>query len=543
MAAEDTNKTKVQLIAELEKLRQNLSAYNKNSQHYSQSNFRELEEQYRQVVDHSLEAIYIVQDNRIMFCNLRFAEMFGFKGPLQAFGFDIRGLISPDSLKRVEDEIRARVQGAKEISHYHFFARRLDGRQFEVETLGSRINFRGKPAIQGVMRDISKQRELEEQLRRAQKMEAIGTLAGGIAHDFNNILSIIMGYTDISLASLDDKDRLKHNLAHVLKAAHRAQELVQQILSFSRGGDLRRSRIKVVPVIRDVLKLIRASLPSTIDIKLDIGNEEYSIFADSTQLHQVLMNLCSNAGHAMREKGGILEIQLSDLNRDLAVINELNEVQSPYMRLTVKDTGHGIAPEFKERIFDPFFTTKKVGEGTGLGLSVVHGIVAGLDGEISVESTPGQGAAFHVFIPLMQTVEEETSPQESYDMIYGSGQLILFVDDEASLRDIAKEMLEQLGYVVREFGSSHDALNAFRQSSADYDLVITDLTMPKMTGIELTVEFHTIRPDIPVILCTGFTRELNTAELSDLGIDALLQKPFSRDQLAEVVGKVLQRVK
>jgi PAS domain S-box-containing protein len=533
MAAEDNLKTKAQLIAELEKLREQVSQPDRGS--FPQ----EIEEKYLQVVDHSLEGIYIVQDHLLKFCNQRFAEMYGFKYPQEALDIDVRGLISPRSKETVDREIKARISGEKQVSHYHFFARRTDGKEFEVETLGSRINYRGEPAVQGVMRDVSKQRELEEQLRRAQKMEAIGTLAGGIAHDFNNILSIIMGYADMSLSSLEKPEKLKHNLSHVLKAAHRAQDLVQQILSFSRQGEIQPVRVKVAPIVREALKLIRASLPSTIDIRQETGDENYRVFADPTQLHQVLMNLCSNAAHAMREKGGVLDVQISDLNRDLASIAEMNTAPSPYMRLTVKDTGHGMTAEVKERIFDPFFTTKGVGEGTGLGLSVVHGIVAGMDGEISVESAPGEGTAFHLFIPLLLD-EEDTAPEKkSKPAIPRGSEHILLVDDESVLRDMGRKMLEQLGYTVNVQPGSLEALEAFRTAPQEFHLVVTDLTMPGLTGIELAVELHNTRPDVPVILCTGNTRELDREELTDLGIDDLLLKPFNKMKIANIVRRVL----
>jgi len=546
-------KTKAQLIEEINELKERLVLTRNEpycAEHKTQEAMRlqteewlrESEEKYKTFVENSLEGLYIIQQGKIVYCNQRLVEMFGLKSVEEAVGLDAMLLVSPISVDRVAREIAARLSGEIEVSHYNYQARSLDGKEFEVETLGRRIFYRGETAIQGVMRDISKQRQLERQLLQAQKMEAIGTLAGGIAHDFNNILSIIMGYTEISLSNLeeDEPKKLVYNLEHVLKASHRAKDLVRRILTFSSRSDSQPAAIKIVPIVQEVLKLIRASLPATIEIRETIAYEGYEIFADPTQIHQVLMNLCTNAGHAMQEKGGVLEVQISDINRDLALIDENNGAFSLYMRLTVKDSGHGMTDEVKERIFDPFFTTKSVGEGTGLGLSVVHGIVAGLDGEISVESELGQGTSFHLFLPLLQSDGKSTQDEKAKKNIPCGNERILIIDDEVALVNMAKRMLEQLCYEVVPMSNSIEALKLFKSDPDAFQLVITDITMPEMTGIQLTREIVKIRPDLPVIVCTGYSRELDRQELSDLGVKELLIKPYNKEKIGTTIRRILQ---
>ncbi|MCP4213528.1 MAG: response regulator [bacterium] len=491
---------------------------------------------YKTIVNKSPEGIYICQDRILRFCNPRFAELFGFDSPEKALGMKVKELVSPKSRNLVDDELRKREKDKIQLSHYNFFARRLDGSEFEVETFAGSITYKGKPAIQGAMRDVSAQRQIERQLRQAQKMEAIGTLAGGIAHDFNNILSVIIGYTELS-SDGSSEAKTKRNLSQVLKASHRAKELVSQILSFSRQTEKDRRPIAVAPVVKEVLILIRASLPSTIKIRQDISATNYVISADASQLHQVLMNLCTNASHAMQETGGTLEVILSDLNRDLELIDEKNMAPAPYCRLTVKDTGTGMDSNTLERIFDPFFTTKKTGEGTGLGLSVVHGIVRSLDGEISVESEPGKGTAFHLFLPLLQ---ENIKPKAPPTTTTPTGhETILLVDDEAPLVMMAERMLQRLGYKVTAETESLKAMDTFGKTPDEFDLVITDLTMPDMTGKQLAAKILELRPDTPIILSTGFNRGFDRDQIRGFGFKELLMKPYTKKEIAIVVRKVL----
>jgi PAS domain S-box-containing protein len=494
--------------------------------------------QYKAIVDFSLEGIYIAQDRKLKFCNRRFADMFGFADPGDAVGTDVMKLVSPKSRELVERELEAREKGRKQVSQYVFFARRLDGSELEVETLAGRIIYNGSPAVQGVMRDITRERQLESRLQQAQKMEAIGTLAGGIAHDFNNILSVIIGYTELSLDSRSQKIRTEHNLEQILKAAMRARDLVQQILSFSRQSEKEKKPVKINLIVNEVLNLIRASLPSTIKIVKNISKVPYVVLADPTQMHQVLMNLCTNAAHAMKGKGGVLKVELSDLNRDLAAASEDVSAPSPYLRLTVSDSGHGMAQEIKDRIFDPFYTTKAPGEGTGMGLSVVHGIVKNLDGEISVESESGKGTSFHLFLPLLE--EAPAIKKEQKKEIPRGNERIMLVDDEVVLARVGEKILKQLGYKVTAETSSIDALETFRADPDSFDLVISDLTMPDLTGIELAKKMIAIKADVRVIICTGFSHQVSRDNIRDLGIKELIVKPYNKKEFAVTIRKVLE---
>ena len=370
-------------------------------------------------------------------------------------------------------------------------------------------------------------------------MEAIGSLAGGIAHDFNNILTPILGYTEMMLAMPGTRDDMRGFMAEILAASQRAKDLVTQILTFSRqsDGDLR--SISVSQIIREVLALMRASLPPTIEIKRAIKTENDKVLADSTQLHQVLMNLCTNAGHALKEDGGALEVTLSDLMLAERVHSEFPSLPGGhYVRITVKDNGTGMDAATMERVFEPFFTTKRSGEGTGMGLSVAHGIVTSYHGGISVESREGEGTSFHVVLPV---AEEESVPQQKKVVgdITGGGQRILFVDDEPSIVKMEGQLLSALGYDPELYTQSPDALAAFEEDPAKFDLVITDQVMPEMTGCELAERILELRPDMPIILCTGFTETCSAEDAEKIGIRDFLMKPVSKRELAESIHKLV----
>lgn len=392
-------------------------------------------------------------------------------------------------------------------------------------------------SVIGVSRDITERRRLEDQLRQAQKMEAIGTLAGGIAHDFNNILGIIVGYSELSLDESENNTIVHENLTQILSAANRASELVKQILAFSRKSEKQKKPVYASQIANEVLKMIRSTLPTTIDIKSHIPEKTGLILANPTQIHQVLMNLCTNAGHAMREKGGVLEVTLKHVNLDDNT--RLHELESgKYLEITVKDSGHGMKPAVIERIFEPYFTTKKTGEGTGMGLSVVHGIIKSHGGDIDVQSEPDKGTTFTIYLPLSKkeaAPAAETTIQDSS----GGGEHILFVDDEKDLVEMGKQMLERIGYKVTVRTSSIEVLEAFKQNPRKYDLVITDQTMPNMTGIQLTRELINIRPDIPVILCTGFSESVSKENYRTLGIRSFLMKPIVKKEMARIIRQVL----
>jgi PAS domain S-box-containing protein len=396
--------------------------------------------------------------------------------------------------------------------------------------------------------DITERKRAEEeksklaaQLQQAQKMEAIGTLAAGIAHDFNNILSAIIGYTELAsdnIAGGTNADA-KANLEEVLKACRRARDLVRLILAFSRQRKKEPVPLQIHLIVKEALKLVRSFVPTTIEIRQSITTFG-RVMADPTQMHQVIMNLCTNAYQAMQEDGGILEVNLSEIDIDLQFASHhpgLNP--GPYIRLTVGDTGCGMDKSVIDRVFDPYFTTKEMGdEGTGLGLSVVHGIVKEHGGAITVYSEPGEGTIFNVYLPRTEQVEE-TAKGEAEKPLPTGHEHILFIDDDPAIADLTKQMLERLGYEVVTRTSGIEALELFRAKPDDFDLVITDMTMPNMTGDTLGKELMRIRPDIPVILFTGYSERISEEKARAIGIREFAMKPLAMWQLADIIRKVL----
>ncbi len=381
--------------------------------------------------------------------------------------------------------------------------------------------------------------QFDKKIRQVQKLEAIGTLAGGIAHDFNNILSSVIGFTELSIGEVQEDTFLHNNLQKVHNAGMRAKDLVKQILTFSRQTEQTLQPVQVKLVVKEALKLLRASLPTTIEIRQKI-NSNQTVLADATQIHQILMNLCTNAGHAMQEKGGTLKVGLNDVELDTEFAAQNPEINpGTYQILSVSDTGHGISANDVENIFDPFYTTKQPDEGTGLGLSVVHGIVKSHGGAIKVHSEPGKGSTFEVYLPI---VESKIEPKvEAVEVLPTGSEHILIVDDEKSLVDIGKRMLERQGYRVTTRTSSIEALELFKAKPHEFDLVVTDLTMPNMTGDELSMELIRIKPDIPVVLCTGFSARINNEQAEAMGIRAFVMKPVTMREIVTTVRKILDQ--
>lgn len=387
------------------------------------------------------------------------------------------------------------------------------------------------------IRAEQEKKKLEDQLRQSQKMEAVGTLAGGIAHDFNNILAAILGYAELALEEIPPSNSARSDIREAISACMRAKELVKQILAFSRKSPQQRVPLSIFPLVSEAFKLIRATLPTTIDIRTDLDPHCGEIFADPTQVHQVVMNICTNAAQAMEGSNGILEIGLTTVSLSAYdLINEPEMVPGPYVRLSIKDSGPGIPPEIKDLIFDPYFTTKGMGSGSGMGLAVVHGIMKSHDGMITVDRENNR-TTFHLYFP--QTDEADISEKKIGDVAPSGSAHILVVDDERAIVDITCKRLRTLGYTMTGKTDSVAALKLFSANPKAFDLVITDLSMPKMAGDKLTKELRNLRKDIPIILCTGYGFKVNEQTLKDMNIDSIAFKPLNKKELAEVVKRVL----
>lgn len=404
----------------------------------------------------------------------------------------------------------------------------------------------GKPLyLFGISEDITEikqkaieEQELKKQLRQAQKMESIGTLAGGIAHDFNNILMAVLGYAELAKMELDSKEKLAKYLNQILQAGIRAKNLVEQILTFTRQTDIKREPLAIIPMIKETLKFLRASLPVTIDIQHNLQVADSTIIADPTQIHQIVMNLFTNAAHAMRENGGILDIRLTEVMLTDEVEPAFKALKPGcYLQLTVSDTGCGIPKETIDKIFDPFFTTKERGEGTGMGLSVVHGIIKDMRGAITVISEPDCGTTFKILFPKYEG-EPIVSRVCKPEVKTGSGS-ILVVDDEVLITTSIRGILEKVGYRVVSTTNPFKALDIFKTRANAFDLVLTDMTMPKMTGLELAEKLIHIQPGIPIIMFTGYSPGLTRERLNKAGIKELITKPFVASELANTIYAVL----
>jgi two-component system, cell cycle sensor histidine kinase and response regulator CckA len=460
--------------------------------------------------------------------------------------------LTPASLARAQDllgqELLMEKEGAAdpgrivrvELEYY-----RKDGSTVWMENVISAIrdDAGNMIGIHGVSRDITERKnaekdkeKLQDQLNQAQKMEAIGTLAGGIAHDFNNILMAIIGYTQLALEGLSHPEKVIRELREVLKASERAKDLVSQILTFSRKAETTYAPLPIRSVLEESLKMMRSIIPTTIEIRQNLSASGL-IMSNPTQMHQIIMNLCTNAAHAM-EEGGILEISLEKTKLDPVTARILDVEEGSYFRICIRDTGQGMNPDIIERIFDPYFTTKEKGRGTGLGLSVVHGIVKSHKGAILCRSEPGKGTTFIIYLPEIET---ESGPDVGVpDKILPRGnERILVVDDEPTLTELVEKILGSLGYRVIARTDSRDALELFERDPAGFDMVITDMTMPGMRGDQLALKLLEIRPDIPIILCSGYSEHISAEKAGTMGIRAYVSKPLDVQGLALTVRDIL----
>jgi PAS domain S-box-containing protein len=501
---------------------------------------RQSEEKYRTVLEANPDPVVVYDiKGRVIYFNPAFTRVFGWT-LAERLGKKMDVFV-PENAWRETNMMIGKVLAGEGFSNIETFRYNKKRKMIPVSVSGAIYKDTNGHPIGSVinLRDISRQKKLEAQLQQAQRMEAIGTLAGGIAHDFNNILSSVIGYTELAL---DDKSegifRNKH-LQEVLSACNRAKDLVKQILTFSQQVDQEQKPIQVAPIVKEALNLIRASIPTTVEIRQDIQSDAL-VIGDSIQIHQVLMNLCTNAAHAMEDKGGLLTVSLVDAAIDSDYIaNHPDLSPGPHVKIIVTDTGHGIAPDIMEKIFDPFFTTKGKGKGTGMGLSVVHGIVRSHGGDINVYSEPGKGSTFIVYLPV---IESRFKPEEKVEKPIPTGtERILFIDDEPVIMDMGKLILESLGYDVVERNSSIEALALFKEKKDHFDLVITDMTMPHMTGDKLAEKLLQIRPDIPVILCTGFSSMIDEQKALSMGIRTFISKPILKREIAEAIRSILDK--
>jgi len=507
-----------------------------------EAQLRDSESKFRILTELSpLGVSFIGSDGRFKYVNPRFVDLFGYSLEEIPSCRDWLRKIFPQSAYR-RQIMAAWMQDLKtaRIGEGHSHTYRAACRDGSEKT----VHFRPVMMEGGdqfvIFEDVTERKRLEANLQQSQKMEAIGTLAGGIAHDFNNILAAILGYGELLAFDMPKDTPAWQNLQAVLTSCHRAKDLVGQILAFSRQNGLNSMPVRISTIVKEALKMLRASLPTTIEIRKNIETPDGIVKANATQIHQVLVNLCTNASHAMREKGGVLGVGLSRFHAESSAELPHHDLQpGTYLKLSVSDTGCGMSAEQMQRIFDPYFTTKEAGEGTGLGLAVVQGIVRSHSGAVKVASLPGRGSVFDVYLPEME--KEHISSQEAVQPYLTGHETILVVDDEPALVAMSKQMLELLGYKTVTRTSSVEAYNLFRHNPARFDLVMTDMTMPYMTGEKLAGKILAIRPDVPIILCTGYSEQITEKRARELGIQAFVMKPLVMRDLAATIREVLDK--
>jgi PAS domain S-box-containing protein len=512
------------------------------------------EEKFRGISSSAHDGIVMMDSQgTVSFWNDAATKIFGYC-PEEVIGRDLHALLAlPEHFGRfngAKEQFLKEGTGNAVGKTLELTAVRKDKEKIPVELSVSALLMEGKWHAVGVIRDISEriraEKEkslLEHQLQQARKMEAIGTLAGGIAHDFNNILFIMMGNTELAQLRYAGGEDILGALDEVRAAGVRARDLVQQILDFSRQTVKAKQPVVMATVITETMKLLRPAIPSRVEIHMDFNPDEGIVLADPTHIYQIIMNLCGNAAHSMEKNGGELRISLKEMDVSLISAPPHHDLKpGRYVELVVMDTGHGMTPEVMDRIFEPYFTTKQIGQGTGIGLSLVHSIVKDIGGKIHVESTPGKGSRFTLLFPVYAEGLAPNPTEETDAILPGRGH-ILVADDEFGITAACHGMLTKIGYRVTPVNEAPQAFELFKSAPNEFDLVITDLTMPTMTGIELTRRIKSIRPDIPVVLWTGFSNRLENANFKAYGFDYLLMKPPILKDLADVLGRALKNKK
>ncbi len=508
---------------------------------------RASEKRYRDLVEtipHGIQEIDL--NGNITFANTALEKIFGYqKG--QLLGKSVLDLMaSPMEKKSMLAFLRQTAKEEPIPIPYFNKCLTAKGRMVDIQAdWNYKRNQAGKVVgFTAVITDISnrlraeeEKEKLESQLRYAHKMEAIGTLAGGIAHDFNNILGSILLNTELAMDDVKADSETAYALEQVIKGSYRAKDLIEQILTFSRRSEVEVRPLKINTLIKETLKMLRSMLPATVIIQQEIPDNIDTVLADPTQIQQLMINLCNNAAQAMNGRGGTLKVSLA--NTDLKETPAGTDLlPGRFIRVMVEDSGCGIQQEIKDRIFDPFFTTKQPGEGAGLGLSVVHGIVINHKGGIILNSKPGEGTRFEVFLPVSSDRADEVALETQPDTPFGR-ERILFVDDEEVVVDANRRILERLGYQVTTAANGPEALHLFLKDPGLYDLIITDMTMPAMTGTELAEKIIRIKPTIPIILCTGYNQFMSIEKANALGIRDFIMKPSARQEIAGAIRRVL----
>ncbi len=510
----------------------------------AEEELKKSEKKYRLLADNIIDAIWMIDLDTLCFtyASPSFERITGYTDE-EMTGRMIVDILTPSSMalatREVSRELAADKTGEAKprivnLEHFH-----KDGSTVWAEVSVRFVrDQKGRPtALIGVARDITQRRLLESQLYQAQKMESIGILAGGVAHDFNNILTAIIGYAEVARIETEPGSNIERFLEEIFNSGLRARDLVRQILTFARQTDNKLKPTGIGIIVKDALGLLRSTLPATINIEHHVKSKSI-IMADPTQIHQIIMNLCTNASHAMEKEGGTLKVILDDEQLGSEFTGRFPGLEpGVYSTLVIEDTGIGMSADVLESIFDPYFTTKALGEGTGLGLAVVHGIVKSCGGKIIVESQPGKGSTFKIYFPTINSNGQEKKTE--FAGIAGGSEHILFLDDEVVIANMGRRLLESMGYRVTTRTSSIEGLELFRHKPGEFDLVITDMTMPNMTGDRLAAEMMLIRPDIPVILCTGYSKKISDKRASELGIRAFVLKPMIKKDLAKTIREVL----